>query len=565
MSAGWRTVSLEVSAMDVSALRKLLIDNVSAGSWTDLHGRVDLEVDVLPPVDESDESCVPASVLAEILCQDPPRTTRVPKVRIRNATIVDDLDLEYARVTMPLILENCRLAGVNLEQARVVDLWMTGCRISAAEPPADESIFSAAQLEADFNVSLRETRVDGSLSFIGAKVGHQLNLGGLRASAWKAGGGAPDDGQVRLVPDERELLTLEGVDVGASLFLNSATLHHPAGTALEGFGLRVAQASVFSGLRSAGRVALESAHLEGAVYLSGVSLMRRTEDGQPIRSGWSMEPALITDRLVAPATVSLTSDEQVSTTIEGVHLIGATIGRLELDSTTEIADPIDMRGARVVRIEDAGFEWPGELALDGLTYDELPNLSDERTLESRKDWMAKATRARGYRPKVYNQLATAYRQAGLDDYAREILVAKEKARAEAIIKTRTDNKDFAATPRNLVTHAWDWFVRSSTGYGYRAHRILYWMVPTWLLAWIVFASLEPAHIRPKTTKGEAGQQFVAGLYSLDHVLPVASLGQRTAFVTEGWPTSVVSAAFTLAGWLLSLLLVAGLSGVFKRD
>jgi hypothetical protein len=36
-------------------------------------------------------------------------------------------------------------------------------------------------------------------------------------------------------------------------------------------------------------------------------------------------------------------------------------------------------------------------------------------------------------------------------------------------------------------------------------------------------------------------------------------------VTEGWPTSVVSAAFTLAGWLLSLLLVAGLSGVFKRD
>lgn len=37
--------------------------------------------------------------------------------------------------------------------------------------------------------------------------------------------------------------------------------------------------------------------------------------------------------------------------------------------------------------------------------------------------------------------------------------------------------------------------------------------------------------------------------------------QRDTFVAEGW----AAFGFTFAGWLLAAIVVAGLSGVFKRD
>ena len=173
----------------------------------------------------------------------------------------------------------------------------------------------------------------------------------------------------------------------------------------------------------------------------------------------------------------------------------------------------------------------------------------------------------GYRPQAYNRLATAYRAAGVDDAAREVLLAKQRARTKA-----RPTRQFGTS---RVLHAvvervqrgtrgvWDLFLTYSIGYGYRPGRIVYWLAGALAIATPLFAALHPAQVLPARPEG-AQPTFNPFLYSLDLLLPVASLGQRGAFVTQGF-AAWASATFTIAGWLLGAVLVAGLGGVFRRD
>ena len=72
--------------------------------------------------------------------------------------------------------------------------------------------------------------------------------------------------------------------------------------------------------------------------------------------------------------------------------------------------------------------------MDGLTYDTLAALTEPGSVSARLGWLRKAARYEvdeGYRPQAYNRLATAYRAAGVDDAAREVLLAKQRARTAA--------------------------------------------------------------------------------------------------------------------------------------
>jgi hypothetical protein len=66
-------------------------------------------------------------------------------------------------------------------------------------------------------------------------------------------------------------------------------------------------------------------------------------------------------------------------------------------------------------------------------------------------------------------------------------------------------------------------------------------------------------------KSGSGQPaFHALPYTLDLLLPVANLKQRDAFIPDGYAFWWVL-GLTLTGWLLAAVVLAGLSGVFKRD
>jgi hypothetical protein len=61
-----------------------------------------------------------------------------------------------------------------------------------------------------------------------------------------------------------------------------------------------------------------------------------------------------------------------------------------------------------------------------------------------------------------------------------------------------------------------------------------------------------------------GLTFNAARYTADLLLPVANLGERAKFTAVG-DAAWHAFAYTLAGWLLAIVLVAGLTGIFKRD
>jgi hypothetical protein len=192
--------------------------------------------------------------------------------------------------------------------------------------------------------------------------------------------------------------------------------------------------------------------------------------------------------------------------------------------------------------------WPAALDLEGFIYEAI----DVRyvTPRQRLDWLRR--HQGGYQPQPYEQLAAVYRQAGHDQGARTVAIAKQQARRASV-----------AGWAHWPSRAWSFFLRWTIGYGYRPARVLPWLVGLFAVGWLVFDRAYPTHMRPAKSGAEQ-PGFNAARYTLDLLLPVANLKQRDAFVPHG---SAAWWAFglSLAGWLLAAVVVAGLTGVFKRD
>jgi hypothetical protein len=110
---------------------------------------------------------------------------------------------------------------------------------------------------------------------------------------------------------------------------------------------------------------------------------------------------------------------------------------------------------------------------------------------------------------------------------------------------------------------WSLFLRWTIGYGYRPSRVLPYFLALLLLGAGVLGHAYLRHFTP--AKSGAGQPaFHAVAYTLDLLLPVANLKQRGAFIPHGYASWWVL-GLTLTGWLLAIVLLAGLGGVFKRD
>ena len=109
-------------------------------------------------------------------------------------------------------------------------------------------------------------------------------------------------------------------------------------------------------------------------------------------------------------------------------------------------------------------------------------------------------------------------------------------------------------------------MRWTIGYGYRPIRALILLVILTISGCWLFdvASHNPALLHPAKPGSPEQPAFNSFRYTMDLLLPVVNLKQRDAFVTGGW-AAWAAFGFTFAGWLLAAVVVAGLSGVFKRD
>ncbi|MGV9991620.1 hypothetical protein [Streptomyces sp. NPDC003374] len=438
---------------------------------------------------------------------------------------------------------------LRLQDARIARCCtLTGARLHNANGPALNAerlhVNGALALDAGFTaegpVVLTGAVVQGPLLLRGAT----LNSPGERAldaslahisGDLAAGSGFTVNGQ----------LTLEETHVDGSVALAGARLHHAHGESLSARRLHVLGRIDGEGLASTGQIVLTDARVGGSVELPNARL---TNPSGHTLTAWGLTVGGTLDccdGFRSDGRMSLTNSHIHSdlclegTTVDGpLALNRITAGSLRTGHGTQLRGPVDLRHARIGVLADHPARWPGVLLLDGLVYDHL-TVTDP--VGERLAWLAREQA--GYLPQPYEQLAAAYTRQGLDDAAREVLLAK--------CRKRQVTQPAALRWWGLLQ---DWTV----GYGYRPLRAALWLLFLLIAGTWAFTLHHPSAVKPAEAP-----PFNPLLYSLDLLLPVVGFGQQQAFNPLGWQ-QWLAAALVAAGWILATTVATGLTRTLAR-
>jgi hypothetical protein len=224
-----------------------------------------------------------------------------------------------------------------------------------------------------------------------------------------------------------------------------------------------------------------------------------------------------------------------------LNLWRATVsGPLQMESAV-LEGVLDLTAAKVGSYHDNRAFWPQKLQLDGFVYDAIEGASAKERLE----WLRR--NEGGYSPQIYEQLAAAYHRAGHDENARRILIAKQRRRS---------------AEGNFADKLWGFLLDWTVGYGYRTWLALVWLAGLLVLGTVLFGYIYAGDLAPANKA--TSPPFQPFLYTLDLLLPVASLHQRDGWIAYGavlwW-----SVFFIIMGWILATAIVLSLTGLLKRD
>ncbi|MDH6221812.1 oxidoreductase [Streptomyces pseudovenezuelae] len=350
-------------------------------------------------------------------------------------------------------------------------------------------------------------------------------------------------------------LALMRARIAGELHLSEAMLSASDGWALFAGGL-VMEGAVFCrrGFTAHGGIRLVGAHLLGGLFMEGARL--DNPDG----------PALVADNAVASTLVfskGFTAQgaiclpgAQISDqlTFEGAILNGADValdgsrmqaGDLYFTPAAPPAGSVDLRGAHVTVLHDGEDIWPGLVRLQGFSYASIQSKDGLRGYDAirRVEWIR---REPGYAPQPYEQLATWYRQVGHEDDARKVLLAKQRHRRSTL---------------HPAGRVWGHLLDALVGYGYRP-----WLAGVWIMALTVLGTIVFSSQSPKQVQTDQGPPFNALVYTLDLLIPIGGLGQRTAWYwTGGTIAQWLSYVLIAAGWLLTTAVVAGVTRSLNKS
>jgi len=224
-----------------------------------------------------------------------------------------------------------------------------------------------------------------------------------------------------------------------------------------------------------------------------------------------------------------------------------------------------------------------------------------------------------FMPQPFEQLAAWYHRAGHDSFARDIRIAKERARLkqwlslfskgyrrELWAKLRDTKQNSSATCQMESPHKpwklflkeplkrlWWWTKDITVGYGYKPHFALLWLCVIWLGGAIVFARSFPEGVtqsvsykystRDQNLKDLTNSKEPLGLvlstnypafnpyiYSLDVALPIVDLQQERYWMPnseteEGRKLWWFNWFEVLMGWFLASMGIAGATGIIRKD
>ena len=277
---------------------------------------------------------------------------------------------------------------------------------------------------------------------------------------------------------------------------------------------------------------------------------------------------------VAQATFGGRADEAHGLNANGISVRKAFVWQ---DVTLANGAILDLSGANVGAMVDDERSWPqpGKLAIDNLTYNSFGfapfGASSPRDARSRLRWLGLQD---GYHPQTYRQLAKVLREGGDDAGAIEVLVAQQDARYRN---------------SNWLGRAWARFLRITVGYGHKPLRTVMWSLAVIVMGWLMVTLGARAGVMratwpdtPPASEAVAYEKLHPLLFSLDVFLPFVNLHQERYW----WPDAnahgdcvvvnrrlKLSGAFlryylwlqVIAGWLLSAIFVAGVTGLMRTD
>jgi len=255
---------------------------------------------------------------------------------------------------------------------------------------------------------------------------------------------------------------------------------------------------------------------------------------------------------------------------------GLTSGAFYWRNVLQNGATLDLSGAHVGSLLDEEKSWPepGDLLIDGLIYDGF-GPSSPTDVQTRMRWISLHPEAPGeFKPQPYRQLAKVYRESGLENEAVQVLIAEEDARYARY---------------GPIGRLWGAFLKGTIGYGHRPLRAMFWSLAVVLLGTAVTSMAKSAAVMRRTYPENAPlatddryERLFPLLYSLDVFLPFVNLHQEHYW----WPNSTAKGACTLlgyhltlpgslvlyylwlqiiAGWVLSAIFIAGVTGLIRND
>lgn len=492
-------------------------------------------------------------------------------VQISGAWISGVLDLEGCRVPMVIALRHCALASTPVLSAAIID----SVQFDSSSLPG----LLADGLEVRGGVSLIGATVSGAIVMPGCRLGASLRCDGatlicsnktvLDADALVARSvllrGATIDGGVSLF----------GARLGMDFNASASKLTHPEGVVINAEGIEVKGSVHLRSCDVQGEVRMTGAHITGDFDLTGTNLFNPGRDALQVKR----------------------------TLIEGGFF---------LRDEAAVTGTVDLTGATIGAFHDELACWPGsgDILLNRCLYSAFMGGSVDA--ESRIEWLSRQSPERwdqDFWPQPYEQLANVFLNMGHDEDSRAVLIAKEKLQRRAR-RERAKNPVF----RSIL-----WLKDATLGitlrYGRQPLVALIWLMFFWAVGVGVFGFAESRHaFKPAsavvlrspewtmcsidTTQERflsASQQLVRGraapgqsqlecfreqqeafsyprfnvwMYSLDNLFQLMELDQKSFWrpdQNKPWGGMAIAYFYfqTIVGWVLSLLAVAGFSGLVK--
>jgi hypothetical protein len=421
---------------------------------------------------------------------------------------------------------------------------------------------------------------DGTFRLPNAAVGGYLRLSGARLSGPY---GASENG-IALLADGIEVagdlegrdngrgallcagqMRLVGARVHGSASLSGIELATPDGYALLADRLHVGGEFYLRRIRCQGTIRLQDAEVGATLDCTGARLERpRLRPDGTVRPSLDVRAATIGKDLLATAGFTAAGGVRLRRTEarKSVQFADATLvgppgsglaryalnayGLTTADLTVQVGAPpggaVRLAQARVGTFADSAALWSaaGGVDLAGFYYDQLhesPGV-DVRTRLRRLEKVMP-----DYAPGPYEQLAAAYRRAGDEEQAQQVVMARQQRRyAEA----------------DVVERLWGALQRWTVGFGYRPWLAVFWLVLFAVLGGAWFAAHPPAPV-------DTGQipVFNPWLFAADTLLPIVNLGQDGYWRLDG-TSQWIGSGLVAAGWILATTAAAGAARVLKR-